>query len=66
MAGRDRANIESFVTMLHDYKPDMTYRRFMPPMAGTEQDIDDLTDYLNAKVNPPAAATQANVQTAQK
>ena len=66
MAGRDRANIESFVTMLHDYKPDMTYRRFMPPMAGTEQDIDDLTDYLNAKVNPPAAATQAHVQTAQK
>ena len=66
MAGRDRANIESFVTMLHDYKPDMTYRRFMPPMAGTEQDIDDLTDYLNAKVNPPAATTQANVQTAQK
>jgi hypothetical protein len=52
--------------MLHDYKPDMTYRRFMPPMAGTEQDIDDLTDYLNAKVNPPAATTQANVQTAQK
>jgi len=66
MAGRDRANIESFVTMLHDYKPDMTYRRFMPPMAGTEQDIDDLTDYLNAKVNPPAASTQTNVQTAQK
>ena len=35
LSGRDRANIGSFVTMLHDYKPDMPYRRFMPPMAGT-------------------------------
>jgi mono/diheme cytochrome c family protein len=56
LAGRDRANIGSFVTMLHDYKPDMPYRRFMPPMVGTRQDVNDLTDYLNFKVNPPAPA----------
>ncbi|HEX4758492.1 MAG TPA: cytochrome ubiquinol oxidase subunit I [Terracidiphilus sp.] len=66
LSGRDRANIGSFVTMLHDYKPDMPYRRFMPPMAGTQQDVNDLTDFLNAKVNPPAASGQAPVQTAQK
>jgi cytochrome bd-type quinol oxidase subunit 1 len=54
LAGRDRANIGSFITMLHDYKPDSPYRKFMPPMVGTKQDIDDLTDYLNAQVNPPA------------
>jgi cytochrome d ubiquinol oxidase subunit I len=64
--GRDRANIGSFVTMLHDYKPDMPYRRFMPPMVGTQQDVNDLTDFLNAKVNPPAAGGQKTVQTAQK
>jgi cytochrome bd-type quinol oxidase subunit 1 len=64
--GRDRANIGSFVTMLHDYKPDMPYRRFMPPMVGTQHDVNDLTDFLNAKVNPPAASAQATVQTAQK
>ena len=52
LAGRDRANIGSFITMLHDYKPDSPYRKFMPPMVGTKQDIDDLTDYLNAQVNP--------------
>jgi cytochrome bd-type quinol oxidase subunit 1 len=52
LAGRDRANISSFITMLHDYKPDSPYRRFMPPMVGTKQDIDDLTDFLNAQVNP--------------
>ena len=62
LAGRDRANISSFITMLHDYKPDSPYRRYMPPMAGSKQDIDDLTDYLNAHVNPP----QKPVLTAQK
>ena len=66
LSGRDRANIGGFITMLHDYKPDMPYRRFMPPMVGTQQDVNDLTDFLNAKVNPPAASGQAPVQTAQK
>jgi hypothetical protein len=66
LSGRDRANIGSFVTTLHDYKPDMPYRRFMPPMVGTQQDVNDLTDFLNAKVNPPAAGVQETVQTARK
>jgi mono/diheme cytochrome c family protein len=58
LSGRDRANIGSFITMLHEYRPDSPYHRFMPPMSGTKQDIDDLTDYLNYQVNPPAAAAQ--------
>jgi cytochrome bd-type quinol oxidase subunit 1 len=58
LAGRDRANIASFIAMLHDYKPDSPYRRFMPPMVGTKQDVDDLADFLNAQVNPPVAAEQ--------
>jgi cytochrome bd-type quinol oxidase subunit 1 len=62
LAGRDRANIGNFITMLHEYKADSPYHRFMPPMSGTKQDIDDLTDYLNYQVNPP----QKPVQTAQK
>ena len=66
LSGRDRANIGSFITMLHEYKPDMTYRRFMPPMVGTQQDVNDLTDFLNAKVNPPVPNKQAPIQTAQK
>jgi cytochrome bd-type quinol oxidase subunit 1 len=51
LAGRDRDNLRNFVQMLHDYKPDMPYRKFMPPMSGTEQDVDDLANYLNAKIN---------------
>jgi hypothetical protein len=35
-------------------------------MAGTQQDIDDLANYLNYKVNPPAPGTQKTVMTAQK
>ncbi|HEY1985983.1 MAG TPA: cytochrome ubiquinol oxidase subunit I [Terracidiphilus sp.] len=64
--GRDRANIHSFLTMLHDYKPDSPYHRFMPPMVGTKQDIDDLADFLNAQVNPPAPEMKRPVLTAQK
>jgi hypothetical protein len=48
--------------MLHEYKLDSPYRRFMPPMVGTKQDVDDLTGYLNAQVNP----AQKTVQTAQQ
>jgi mono/diheme cytochrome c family protein len=63
LAGRDRANIGNFIVMLHEDKADSPYHRFMPPMVGTRQDIDDLADYLNAQVNPPAAS---KVLTAQK
>ena len=56
LAGRDRASIGNFIVMLHEYKADSPYRRFMPPMAGTRQDVEDLTDYLNAQVNPPLPA----------
>jgi mono/diheme cytochrome c family protein len=66
LAGRDRANIASFITMLHDYKADSPYRRFMPPMVGTKQDIDDLADYLNAHVNPPVPGAAKPVLKAEK
>jgi hypothetical protein len=56
LAGRDQANIANFITMLHAHKPDSPYYRFMPPMVGTAQDVQDLANYLNAHVNPPKAA----------
>src|SRR3974390_1458074 len=64
LQGRDRANIGNFITMLHENKADSPYRRFMPPMSGTRQDIEDLTDFLNAHVNPPATSAQKTVLTA--
>lgn len=64
--GRDRANIASFITMRYEYKPDSPYHHFLPPMAGTKQDVEDLTDFPNAHLNPPAVSGQKPVQTAQK
>lgn len=64
LEGRDRANIRNFIAMLHENKADSPYRRFMPPMVGTQQDVDDLTDFLNAQVHPPAPPKP--VLTAQK
>ena len=66
LAGRDYANILSFVTMLHDYKPDSPYHRFMPPMVGTNQDVKDLATFLNSQVNPPAPAGTRPTLTATK
>lgn len=66
LEGRDRANIRNFILMLHEYKADSPYRKFMPPMAGTQKDIDDLTDYLNAQVNPPNPAGQTPVLSAKR
>ena len=65
LEGRDRANIGKFISMLHENKADSPYRRFMPPMVGTKQDVDDLSDFLNAHVNSPAPGTKP-VLTAQK
>ena len=64
--GRDRTGINNFLVMLHEYKPDSPYRRFMPPLIGTRQDVDDLTEYLNAQVNPPAPDVRKPLLTAQK
>jgi len=66
MDGRDRAGIRNFVVMLHDYKPDSPYHRFMPPMTGTNQDIDDLTNFLNAQVNPQVPAKAKPLLTAHR
>jgi cytochrome d ubiquinol oxidase subunit I len=66
LEGRDRANIHSFIAMLHDYKPDSPYHKFMPPMVGTAQDIDDITMYLNAQVNPPAPDEKKPILAAMK
>lgn len=64
--GRDRAGINNFLVMLHEYKADSPYRRFMPPLAGMRQDVDDLTDFLNTQLNPPAPKAKKPVLTAMK
>ena len=59
LAGRDRKSIENLIVMLHEYKPDSPYRKYMPPMTGTQQDLSNLVDFLNAQVNPPTQRAAA-------
>jgi cytochrome bd-type quinol oxidase subunit 1 len=66
LAGRDRANIGNFINMLHENQTYSPYRRFMPPMVGSKQDVEDLANFLNAQVNPSAPGAQRAVLTAQK
>jgi cytochrome bd-type quinol oxidase subunit 1 len=49
--GRNRASIGNLLTMLHDYKPDSPYRRFMPPLSGTADEVKLLGDYLDHMEN---------------
>ena len=47
LAGRDRAGITNFLTVLYDHKPESPYYRFMPPLVGTPEEVKDLGDYLD-------------------
>lgn len=55
LAGRNRDSLANFLNMLHDYKPDSPYRRFMPPLTGTPDEVRVLGDYLAVRVGAPAA-----------
>ena len=65
LAGRDRDSITSLLTMLHEYKPDTTYRKFMPPLTGTPEEINALGDYLYLQ-SLPAGNKPAPLLKAQK
>ena len=62
LAGRDRSQSGVCWTMLHEYKPDMAYRRFMPPLTGTPEEINALGDYLYAQSSASAADTKLKAQ----
>jgi mono/diheme cytochrome c family protein len=56
LAGRNPAAIGNLLNMLHEYKPDSPYRRFMPPLVGTREEVQMLQHYLATQVGAPAAA----------
>lgn len=66
LAGRDRASIGNFLDMLHEYKADSPYRRFMPPLTGTPEEVKALGDYLDTQVNPAPAKPANKMLTAQR
>ena len=50
LAGRDRAAISNFLTVLSEHKPDSPYYAFMPQLVGTPEEIKALGDYLDTLV----------------
>jgi cytochrome bd-type quinol oxidase subunit 1 len=56
LAGRDRAAVGNFLTVLAEHKPDSPYYKFMPQLVGTAEEIKALGDYLETLV-PKAEGT---------
>ena len=54
MHGRDRKSIANMVEMLHDAPPTSPYRNFMPPLVGTNEEVEALIGYLDRMENPPS------------
>ena len=57
MAGRDKEGIGAFLTMMHEYEEDSPYRKYMPPVVGTEEEINAMTLYLDQLLNDTPAVT---------
>jgi len=55
LAGRDREAIGNVVKMLHDYGQESPYKKYMPPLVGTNGEMTAVVEYLNSIVNPPTA-----------
>ena len=53
--GRTRKSISNLVTMLHEVPATSPYKNYMPPLVGTQHEVDSLIDYLNQMENPPHA-----------
>lgn len=55
LKGRDRQGVANIVNLLHANGTDSPYHAFMPPMVGTQGEVEALTNYLAASVAPEKA-----------
>ena len=53
LKGRDRQGVSNIVNVLHAYRADSPYRPFMPPLVGTQAEVESLIDYLTSQVSAP-------------
>jgi len=60
---RDRKAIDQLLQTLHDFEPDSPYRKYMPPLVGTQDERDSLAVYLEklslGKTEPALALNAA-------
>jgi mono/diheme cytochrome c family protein len=60
MHGRDLKGISNMIGMLHENKADAPYHLYMPPVVGTNAELESLSAYIDQMVNPrPAVALSA-------
>jgi cytochrome bd-type quinol oxidase subunit 1 len=52
LGDRNREAIGSLLTVLHEHKPDSPYRSYMPALAGTNDEVKALGDYLSSLISP--------------
>lgn len=61
LADRNESSIRNILKMLHDTKTESPYHAFMPPLVGTDAEINALTVFLHSLVAPKQSgqATEA-------
>jgi len=60
IAWRNRESLDSVLTMLHEYKPESQFRKYMPQLVGTKEEIQALGDYLISLNATPELVKQAS------
>lgn len=51
LSGRDHKSIGNLLQTLHEYRDDSPYKKYMPQLVGTPEEIAALNDYLDYTVN---------------
>ena len=60
LAGRDAKAIGQLLLMLHKPTPDSPYTLYMPPLSGTDEEIEALNAYLDHQFNASEAPAEEN------
>lgn len=63
LSGRDHQSITNLLQTLHEYKDDSPYKKYMPQLVGTPDEIAALSDYLDYKVNKEKSRIAALMRT---
>jgi len=66
LQGRDEKNILKLLDMPHKPTPESPYVKYMPPLVGTQDEIDDLGAYLATLSQPQAETTKDGQKLVQK
>ena len=58
---RDRQGVSNIANVLHAYREDSPYRAFMPPLVGTQPEVEALIDYLTSQISAKKARSTQTI-----